>query len=147
MNARTLLPFDLGSKKLVVDAHLVREIIGSVRTMDVPRADSLVPSVFLWKGRAVPLIRLERCLSLSDSSDLHPRTLVLHVMGEIVGMGVDAVGEVVTVLGERLLEARIEGIPFGMAELETESTLATLLDLPGLVAEVLEANVSQMNGD
>jgi purine-binding chemotaxis protein CheW len=139
MSATAMLPFSLDGRELLVDASLVREILGAVVSIQVPQADRDVPGVFLWNGQAVPLLDLNHCLGLNSASDSAPmlRTIVGKIHGELVGFCVSELSEVIAISNAELKPPRVHELPFAAAEVKREHVVSTVLDLPKLVAHVM----------
>ncbi len=140
MTDLAFLPFEFAKKNFLIDALLVREILGKVQSLVVPQANRELPGVFLWNSQATPRLDLASCLNLQDADSLEGgcvRTLVVQVDKETLGFGVDEVGEVVKVAKENLNDVRIHSLPFALAEVEIREEIFTVLDLPKLAARAL----------
>ena len=138
MSAPAMLPVGLDDHELLVDASLVREVLGEVAVIRVPQADLDVPGVFLWNGQAVPLLDLGHCLGLgSANSRAKTRTIVGRVNGELVGFSVHELREILTVAETEFKPPRVHELPFSSAEVQRDSSVSTVLDLPKLVAHVM----------
>ena len=139
MSAPAMLPFSLEGRELLVDASLVREVLGEVAAIQIPLADRDIPGVFLWNGQAVPLLDLNHCLGLNTAHSYvkMPRTIVSRVNGELVGLGVHELSEIVSIAEAEMKPPRVHELPFASAEVERANTVSTVLDLPKLVAHVM----------
>lgn len=146
---QSLLPFELGDRLFLVDASLIREVLGRVSWLPIPRASSQLPGVIAYNGTAIPFFDLPYCLGVSadplspseseeDRSDdpARRRTLVGYLDGQYFAMSFDSAREVVHLPPSELLPVHALPTPFGTAEVSLEGSLATVLDLSQLVRDV-----------
>lgn len=90
-----LVVFNLGDEQFGIDIARVQEIIRWQRVTKVPNAPSFVEGVINLRGRVIPVIDLRHRLAMKakvQGSDT--RIVVVEMQGQIVGMIVDGVSEV-----------------------------------------------------
>lgn len=141
MLKRALLPIGLEGREFLLEAQYIREILGKVDFVRVPLADRQVPGVFLWNGQALPLLDLNYCLGLGGKSD-GARTVVSKVGPHFFGFFVDRLNEVVELAVDDFVPVRVFETPFAEAEMEFRDKVATLLNLPELIARAMHADVT-----
>ncbi|RLG37629.1 MAG: chemotaxis protein CheW [Candidatus Alkanophagales archaeon] len=115
---RQLVVFKLGDEEFGVDIMQVREIIRKTEITRVPRAPDFVRGVINLRGQITTIINLRKKLGLpnKEGGDEHQeRIIVVEMDGNVVGMEVDAVSEVI-----RLPESDIEGVPPMMKNVRTQ---------------------------
>ena len=153
---RQLVVFDLNEEAYGVDIGAVREIIRMQEITRVPRAPRFIEGVINLRGKVIPVVDLRQRFSMpeTDRTEEH-RIVVVDVMGQDIGMVVDAVTEV-----SRVSEASIEP-PSSVITTEdsdyltgivkTDSKLIILLDIAKVISadeadklsEVAEASVPE----
>ncbi len=101
---RQLVVFDLNEEAYGVDIGAVREIIRMQEITRVPRAPKFIEGVINLRGKVIPVVDLRTRFSMptADRTD-ERRIVVVDVVGQDIGMVVDAVTEV-----SRVSEASIE---------------------------------------
>lgn len=110
---RHLVVFQLGNELFGVDIGRVREIITMQPITRVPQAPEFVEGIINLRGRVIPVIDLRIRFGLSKGeANRATRVVVVEVGGEIVGMIVDAVSEVLRV-GAEAVESRPAGTGHG----------------------------------
>lgn len=104
ISERQLVVFDLNEEAYGVDIGAVREIIRMQEITRVPRAPQFIEGVINLRGKVIPVVDLRTRFSMptGDRTDEH-RIVVVDVVGQDIGMVVDAVTEV-----SRVSEASIE---------------------------------------
>ena len=92
---RQLVVFDLNEEAYGVDISQVREIIRMQEITRVPRATEFIEGVINLRGKVIPVADLRARFSMpgTERTDEH-RIVVVDVMGQDIGMVVDAVTEV-----------------------------------------------------
>ncbi len=131
------IPFLLGSETFLVDAKLVREILGRKECTHVPHATATVLGVFPWNGCAVAMLELTRLLNI-DARDNHSesgqRTLLIQWEEDVYGFRADAVQEPITLDAERLKPVHATDARFATAEVEwSDEGVARVLDVPEIL--------------
>ncbi|MDA1296961.1 MAG: chemotaxis protein CheW [Chloroflexi bacterium] len=104
ISERQLVVFDLNEEAYGVDIGAVREIIRMQEITRVPRAPRFIEGVINLRGKVIPVVDLRTRFSMpaGERTDEH-RIVVVDVVGQDIGMVVDAVTEV-----SRVSEASIE---------------------------------------
>ncbi len=102
-----LVSFHIGSEEFGVDILKVQEINRMVEITRVPQAPSYVEGVINLRGKVIPIIDLRKRFSLDMKEyDKNTRIVVVDIAGNIMGMVVDSVSEVL-----RLQTSTIENPP------------------------------------
>ncbi|PWB70705.1 chemotaxis protein CheW [candidate division GN15 bacterium] len=95
-----LVSFNLGSEEFGIDILKVQEINRMVEITRVPQAPHYVEGVINLRGKVIPVIDLRTKFGLSSKErDKNSRIVVCDVKGDIIGMVVDAVSEVLRIPG------------------------------------------------
>lgn len=136
-----LVVFEVGDESFGIDISLVQEIIRLQPITEVPRAPMYVKGVINLRGKVIPVIDLRERFSLSISDETKAtRIVVVNVLGNTVGMIVDAVSEVLRLATDSIEppSAIVEGIGSeylkGIGKLEDK--LILLLGLDKLLIEM-----------
>ncbi len=140
-----LVSFNIGSEEFGVDILKVQEINRMVEITKVPQAPHYVEGVINLRGKVIPIVDLRKRFDLElKEHDKNTRIVVVDIEGNVMGMIVDAVSEVL-----RLPASTIEPPPEivtginsdyikGVAKLDDR--LLIFLDLSKVI------DVSQMAG-
>lgn len=90
-----LVSFNIGSEEFGVDILKVQEINRMVEITKVPQAPSYVEGVINLRGKVIPIIDLRKRFNLElKEQDKNTRIVVVDIKGNIMGMIVDSVSEV-----------------------------------------------------
>jgi len=90
-----LVSFNIGSEEFGVDILKVQEINRMVEITKVPQAPHYVEGVINLRGKVIPIIDLRKRFNLElKEYDKNTRIVVVDIGGNIMGMIVDAVSEV-----------------------------------------------------
>ena len=90
-----LVSFNIGSEEFGVDILKVQEINRMVEITRVPQAPNYVEGVINLRGKVIPIIDLRKRFSLElKEPDKNTRIVVVDIGGNIMGMIVDSVSEV-----------------------------------------------------
>ena len=93
-----LVTFSIGEEEFGVNILKVQEIIRTMEITKVPRAPEFVEGVINLRGKVIPIIDLRRRFGLAPQAhDKTPRLIVIERNYIIVGVGVDAVSEVLRI--------------------------------------------------
>lgn len=93
-----LVSFNLGSEEFGIDILKVQEINRMVEITKVPQAPHYVEGVINLRGKVIPVIDLRTKFGLqAKERDKNSRIVVCDVRGDIIGMVVDAVSEVLRI--------------------------------------------------
>lgn len=131
-NEFKLVIFRLGEEEFGAPIHQVHEILRMVEITRVPRAPKFIEGVINLRGRIIPIIDLRRRFDLPmNTSDSKQRIMEVEVDGQILGMIVDEVSEVI-----RIPVDAIESAPPMIADIAGEY-LAGIAKLPGRILIML----------
>ena len=90
-----LVSFNIGSEEFGVDILKVQEINRMVEITKVPQAPHYVEGVINLRGKVIPIIDLRKRFNLDVKEyDKNTRIVVVDISGNIMGMVVDSVSEV-----------------------------------------------------
>lgn len=102
-----LVSFNIGSEEFGVDILKVQEINRMVEITKVPQAPHYVEGVINLRGKVIPIVDLRKRFNLEVKEyDKSTRIVVVDIGGNIMGMVVDSVSEVL-----RLPSSTIEPPP------------------------------------
>ncbi len=102
-----LVSFKIGSEEFGVEILKVQEINRMVEITKVPQAPEYVEGVINLRGKVIPIIDLRKRFNLEIKEyDKNTRIVVVDITGNIMGMVVDSVSEVL-----RLPQSTIEPPP------------------------------------
>jgi purine-binding chemotaxis protein CheW len=93
-----LVAFRIGEQEYCVDIVAVREIRGWTKATMLPHAPHYVQGVINLRGTVLPIVDLSARLGLGacEPTARHV-TIVVHIGGQVVGLLVDAVSDILTV--------------------------------------------------
>jgi purine-binding chemotaxis protein CheW len=90
-----LVSFNIGSEEFGVDILKVQEINRMVEITKVPQAPHYVEGVINLRGKVIPIVDLRKRFDLElKEHDKNTRIVVVDIEGNVMGMIVDAVSEV-----------------------------------------------------
>ena len=90
-----LVSFNIGTEEFGVDILKVQEINRMVEITKVPQAPNYVEGVINLRGKVIPIIDLRKRFNLElKEQDKNTRIVVVDIVGNIMGMIVDSVSEV-----------------------------------------------------
>jgi len=102
-----LVSFKIGSEEFGVDILKVQEINRMVEITKVPQAPHYVEGVINLRGKVIPIVDLRKRFNLElKEYDKNTRIVVVDIGGNIMGLVVDSVSEVL-----RLPSSTIEPAP------------------------------------
>lgn len=136
-----LVVFEVGDESFGIDISLVQEIIRLQPITEVPRAPMYVKGVINLRGKVIPVVDLRERFGFSVMEETKAtRIAVVNVLGNTVGMVVDAVSEVLrlsidaieppSTIVENVGSQYLKGIG------KLENKLVILLDLDKLLVEM-----------
>ena len=101
LHERELVSFRIGAQEFCVDIMQVREIRGWSVATALPKAPSFVCGVINLRGAVLPIVDLAARLGFGATapSDRHV-IIVAQIGGQIVGLLVDAVSDIISVTDE-----------------------------------------------
>lgn len=136
-----LVVFEVGEESFGIDISLVQEIIRLQPITEVPRAPMYVKGVINLRGKVIPVVDLRERFSLGEGEETKAtRIVVVNVLGNTVGMIVDAVSEVLRLATDAIeppstiIESVGSQYLNGIGKLEER--LIILLDLDKLLVEM-----------
>ncbi|MCK4461773.1 MAG: chemotaxis protein CheW [candidate division Zixibacteria bacterium] len=111
-----LVSFNIGSEEFGVDILKVQEINRMVEITRVPQAPPYVEGVINLRGKVIPIVDLRKRFNMEEKEyDKNTRIVVVDISGNIMGMVVDSVSEVL-----RLPANTIEPPPEIVASINSE---------------------------
>ncbi len=137
-----LVSFKIASEEYGIDILKVQEINRMPEITKVPQAPHFVDGVINLRGKVIPIINTRRKFNLEEKdNDKDTRIVVVDINGEVIGLVVDSVNEVL-----RIPHSIVEPPPSvtvdsgadyitGVARLEDR--LLILLDLARLVGDTV----------
>jgi chemotaxis signal transduction protein len=135
---RALVPAKIGQAWVLLDAEIIREILGSQVWLPIPGARAEMPGVIAWRGRAIPVVDLAAPFGSAamTTGATRARTLIASVAGSIVAVPVDAAREVHAIAEAALKPVTLSQLPYAAAETELFDRILAVIDLPRFVAEI-----------
>jgi len=93
-----LVVFELGDESYGVDISRVQDINRMQEITEIPHAPESVVGVINLRGRVIPVIDLRKRFGLPDAVHTKDtRIVVLHLEGNLIGVIVDAVSQVLRI--------------------------------------------------
>lgn len=90
-----LVSFNIGQEEFGVDILKVQEINRMVEITKVPQTPHYVEGVINLRGKVIPIVDLRKRFGLDlKENDKNTRIVVVDIEGNIIGMVVDSVSEV-----------------------------------------------------
>ena len=100
------LTFRLGAEEYGIDILKVQEIRRWEQPTSLANSPDFIKGVINLRGTIVPIVDMRIKFSLGDASyDMFTVVIILNVAGRIVGMVVDAVSDVISLLTEQIRPA------------------------------------------
>jgi chemotaxis signal transduction protein len=136
---RALVPARIGQAWVLLEAEIIREILGAEVWLPIPGARAEMPGVIAWRGRAIPVVDLAAPFGSERlaTGESRARTLIASVADSIVAVPVDAAREVHAFAPSELKPVSITPLPYAAAEAELFERILAVIDLPRFVAEIL----------
>src|SRR5882724_2291482 len=136
---RALVPARIGQAWLLMDAEIIREILGAEVWLPIPGARAEMPGVIAWRGRAIPVVDLAAPFGFErlNTGETRARTLIASVAESIVAVPVDAAREVHAFTTADLKPVAVTNLPYAVSEAELFERILAVIDLPRFVAEIL----------
>jgi purine-binding chemotaxis protein CheW len=139
-----LVSFMIGSEEYGIDILKVQEINRMPEITKVPQAPHYVDGVINLRGKVIPIINTRRRFSLEEKeNDNDTRIVVVDINGEVIGLVVDSVNEVLRIPGS-IVEPPPNvtvnsGVDYITGVARLEDRLLILLDLDRLVGDTAAA--------
>jgi purine-binding chemotaxis protein CheW len=133
------LLFQVGSSWFALDPRLAQELAAPQRPTPIPRVPDYIPGMIKLRGRAVPLLDVQKFLGLSaaagDEDTLLRRIVVVSANGMTVGLHSDRVKSLVPVPARALLPA--DSLPPGrvrdFAAAQVADPEGSVTGIPGVI--------------
>ncbi len=101
-----LVSFTIGSEEYGVDILKVQEINRMVEITQVPQTQEYVEGVINLRGRVIPIVDLRKRFNLEvKEHDKNTRIIVVDINGNVMGMVVDSVSEVLRIPANTIVAA------------------------------------------
>ena len=111
-----LVSFNVGTEEFGVDILKVQEINRMVDITRVPRSPEFVEGIINLRGKVIPIIDIRKRFNMELSEhDKNTRIVVVDIDGQIMGMVVNSVSEVL-----RIPASTIEPPPEVVSSIESE---------------------------
>jgi chemotaxis signal transduction protein len=140
---RSLLPVQLNSVWVALDAGYIQEIMGLKPWVPIPGASSRVPGILGWRGRAVGVLDLASQLGMGaglNSGEGRDRTVVVLVGAVTLAIPVDAVREVHEVQESQIKPVTGGATQFATSQIELGGVPVPIIDLPAITHAVAGQN-------
>ncbi len=139
-----LVSFDLGNEEFAVEILKVQEINRMVEITHVPQAPHYVDGIINLRGKVIPVVDLRTKFGMETKTrDKNSRIVVCDVKGEIIGIVVDGVSEVLRIPQSTVEEppkiVRSRGQEYICGVVKLENRLLLYLDISRLATEVTNA--------
>ena len=145
-----LLPLQVQSISIAIDAEQVQEILGERPWVLLPGARAEIPGVVSWRGRAVGLFDFaavtEGLLPLDEKAP-RARTVIVQAGASALAIPVDAVREVREVPSEALRAPRITSQRFSSSEVELDGVVMPVFDVAAFIQSVESADAAAVSAD
>jgi purine-binding chemotaxis protein CheW len=128
---RQLVVFTLGDEEYAFPIAQVHEIIRRTEPRSVASPDPWVRGIISLRGRIVPVHDLTTRLGVAGGATEEWKIVILEVAGEVAGVIVDDVEEVLTVEG-----AQIEPVPVG-----TDAGVHAVVNLGDRIVALLDPSL------
>lgn len=113
INANEFLAFTLGSEEYGIDILKVQEIRGYEAVTRIANAPEFLKGVINLRGIIVPIVDMRIKFNLGTPTyDQLTVVIILNIDGRVVGMVVDSVSDVMTLLPEQVRPAPEMGTTF-----------------------------------
>ena len=145
---RQMVVFNLGAEVYGLDVTAVREIIRVPEITRLPNAPEFVAGVINVRGRLIPVMDLHRRFKIAAAGQTgNSRIVVVNVEGELTGVLVDAVTEVLRV-SEQAIEppsavATTDDSRYIRGIVNLEERLIILLDANNILSQKEQAALSE----
>ncbi|HXK16545.1 MAG TPA: chemotaxis protein CheW [Polyangiaceae bacterium] len=136
---RALVPARIGQAWVLLDAEIIREILGVEAWLPIPGARAEMPGIIAWRGRAIPVVDLAAPFGFErlSTGGTRARTLIAAVAESVVAVPVDMAREVHSFSPADLRPVAVTNLPYAVAEAELFERILAVIDLPRFVAEIL----------
>jgi chemotaxis signal transduction protein len=136
---RQLIPVLMKQVWMALDAGHVQEVLSSRAWLPIPGANSEVPGVLSWRGRAIAVVDLGLLAGVAEPlapGETRERTLVIQHGPYTMAVMVDGVREVADVHEEALRPIHAARQRFAQHEIDLNGAPMAVLDVPSVVSSV-----------
>jgi purine-binding chemotaxis protein CheW len=138
-----LVSFKIGSEEYGIDILKVQEINRMPEITKVPQAPHFVDGVINLRGKVIPIINTRRKFNIEErENDKDTRIVVVDINGEVIGLVVDAVSEVLRIpnsIVEPPPNVTVEsGADYITGVARLDNRLLILLDLGCLIGDTVQ---------
>tara|TARA_R110000787_G_scaffold22270_4_gene64817 strand:+ start:1113 stop:1553 length:441 start_codon:yes stop_codon:yes gene_type:complete len=138
--ARQLITFHLGSQSFGLDIMAIREIRAWSPTTRLPHVPHYVAGVVNLRGTVLPVIDLAARLGWEPTSPTDRHVIIVaQIAGQLRGLIVDAVSDIVTAQEEDIQPPPATStdtvVPYLEGLVAQEDRMVMVLDLPGLTSD------------
>ena len=138
--ARQLITFHLGNQSFGLDIMAIREIRAWSPTTRLPHVPPYVVGVVNLRGTVLPVIDLAARLGWEPVSPTDRHVIIVaQINGQLRGLIVDAVSDIVTAQDEDIQPPPATGsdavVPYLEGLVAQEDRMVMVLDLPGLTSD------------
>jgi len=148
-----LVAFKLSDEEYGVEITQVQEIVRMSEITRIPGMPDFIEGVMNLRGKIIPVIDLrKRFLLPGKAVDDKSRIVVVNVSGQIIGLIVDSVSEVIN-----LSEGQITPIPSTIAAIDAEyldgvvnileKRMVILLNLEKLLSDIAKIAIERLNAN
>ncbi len=135
IRAGKYLTFGLGNEEFGLEILKVREIIGMMSTTAVPEMPDYVKGVINLRGKVIPVIDIRLKFGMPEAEHTSETCIiVVDVQGNLMGVIVDRVSEVLDIRAEEIEDAPNvgtavdSGIILGMAKIKGQVKILLAID-------------------
>jgi purine-binding chemotaxis protein CheW len=139
--AHQLITFHLGGQSFGLDIMAIREIRAWTPATRLPNVPDYVAGVVNLRGTVLPVVDLAARLGWGPVSPTDRHVIIVaQIAGQLRGIIVDAVSDIITVQDEDLQPAPSTGTesstPYLDGMIALEDRMVMVLDLPGLTSDI-----------
>jgi chemotaxis signal transduction protein len=145
---RALVPARIGQAAFLLEAEIIREILGAEAWLPIPGARAEMPGIIAWRGRAIPVVDLAAPFGQPPlgNGETRGRTLIASVAESMVAVPVDTAREVHTFNASELRPCEVTNLPYASAETELFERMFAVVDLPQFIGEILGGTARELHG-
>jgi chemotaxis signal transduction protein len=140
-----LLPVQVQTVSIAIDARYVYEIVGPQPTVLLPGARSEIPGIMSYRGKAIGLFDFaavaEGLVPLTNAAP-RARVLVVQVGANTVAAPVDFVREVREMPADSLVPPRLTAQKYAAAEVEIDGVVMPVFDFAAFLAAIAPPSAS-----
>lgn len=135
------LTFFLGDEEYGIEILRVREIIGMMPITWVPRTPDFIRGVLNLRGQVIPIVDLRLKFGMEATEDTEETcTIVVQTGGDMVGIVVDQVSEVLDISEDEIVDAPSFGTEVDTSYIlgigKSGDSIKLLLDIEKVLADV-----------